>query len=209
MQKIIVKNLKEAVHSACEYLPCNNASINICLTGGRFGYLFLKKLEENKRDIKQWQIFQTDERILCKDDDLIQKKIIYSLSKCEGFEHKNLNLFSYGSDYKKALNALSIKVSSLPSSVFDLTFLSLGEDGHIAGHFENSTLEDIFCFTDNAPKIPKNRISFSVKWLTKSKKLVLVSIGKEKKDELNKLINGQGLHSCILENQNLTIITDS
>ena len=88
--------------------------------------------------------------------------------------------------------------------------MSLGEDGHLAGHFLNSELtNDIrFCHTTNAIKEPKERISFTVKHLFNSKKVVLTVIGREKRKAFTDLVEGKGLHSNFWNKKNLVLITD-
>ena len=88
--------------------------------------------------------------------------------------------------------------------------LSLGEDGHLAGHFYNSaeTKDPRFCYTNDAPKLPKKRISFNVEWLKKSSKVILAVIGTNKSGALRDLVNGDGLHSGICNINNLMLITD-
>jgi len=92
----------------------------------------------------------------------------------------------------------------------DFTLLSLGEDGHLAGHFVNSYLlkDNRFCFTANAVKLPSSRISFTVDFLSKSKRIIVAIFGEEKKEPFLELIEGIGLHSPIIKNNNLTIYTD-
>lgn len=211
MKIIKVKNLKEAVISASLFLPKDNALNNfIALTGGRFGNHFLEHIKSKELNIGSWLIYQTDERVLCHKRDVIQNNIVSSLCNCQGFSLENLNFFSYEKDYLKRLQILEKKTEQMPDRSLDLCFLSLGQDGHLAGHFENSEiLGNKFCVTIDAPKKPKTRVSYSVSWLKKSKKIVLVCIGKEKEKVLNDLISGTGLHSEIMENNNLYIITNN
>ena len=94
--------------------------------------------------------------------------------------------------------------------VFDLTILSLGEDGHLAGHFNNSILleDKRFCYTDDAPKEPKSRVSFSIDYLMRSKEVILAIFGSNKKKAMIELYKGKGLHSKIINSSNLRVLTD-
>ena len=92
----------------------------------------------------------------------------------------------------------------------DICFLSFGEDGHLAGHFRKSRKlkNKIFCYTDNAPKLPKDRVSFDLSWLAKSSQLVLIALGLKKEKALIEFIEGKGMHSNLRGLKNVTIITD-
>ena len=79
---------------------------------------------------------------------------------------------------------------------FDICFLSIGNDGHLAGHFSNSrSYDDFFCVTDNAKKPPRKRLSYKVEKLFLSKKIFLTAFGSEKKRALKDLFDGRGIHS--------------
>ena len=88
--------------------------------------------------------------------------------------------------------------------------MSLGEDGHLAGHFHNSSAanDSRFCYTDDSPKPPKKRISFNVNWLYGSSKIILAVIGENKLQAFEDLMMGVGLHSDIIDLNNLILITD-
>ena len=89
MELIKVKNMHEAVSRSKDFLP-NETSLPIAIgfTGGRFGSLLLEELKKNSIDISNWKIFQTDERILCDEEDIIQTKLISCLKSCKGFSYQ-------------------------------------------------------------------------------------------------------------------------
>ena len=212
MKIIRVNNLKDATIRASGFLPKKNSSEKyIAFTGGRFGLSLLNHICERNFNIQKWKIFQTDERLMCEDKHLIQKEIIYKLSACKGFSKKNLNLFSYEENYLESLKDLEKKINNNYKRCLDLCFLSLGEDGHLAGQFQNSERihSNKFCISFNAPKKPKVRISFDVSFLSRSKQIILVSLGQGKKAALRELLEGRGIHSEIIKSKELTIITDS
>lgn len=209
MKKVKVKNIQEALEISINYLSQIKSESNICFTGGRFGSGLLNKIGEQRMDISMWSIFQTDERIECDDNEIIQNEIIHHLKDCPGYDIKNNYFFPKLSSGIK-LNDYSESLRFMPNEEFDITFLSLGEDGHLAGHFNNSILLEgnTFCYTENAPKLPKKRISFSLERLMQSKLLVLASIGKNKKEAFNELITGNGFHNKIMHHKGLILIHD-
>lgn len=208
MKIIQVNNIANAAEEASKIFKDEINLSSVCLTGGRFGVEFLKNLSKTDINISKLEIFQTDERILCSKDEVIQFEFNKYLSSIEGFDASNLNFFSYREQSDSNLQKIKQKVNLLKAKCFDLCYLSLGEDGHLAGHFNNSLhFDDMFCLTKDAPKVPKNRVSFKLQWLMNSKKIILACIGKDKQRELNKLLQGEGLHSNILDVE-VTLITD-
>ncbi len=211
MKLINVRTLEEASLVALDFLPENtNLNLKVAFTGGRFGEELIKNLAEREYNLENWTILQTDERVSCGFEDLIQTKIINELSECKGFCKDKLILFPFEENYLEEISAFEEHLYKLEINRLDLCFLSMGEDGHMAGHFNNSKdyKDSIFCFNTNSPKPPKTRLSFKVSWLMKANRVILVSFGKEKHKELKKLLGGSGLHSQILRTKELIIISD-
>ena len=209
MKKIKVNNIEEALQTALIYLSQIKSESKVCFTGGKFGLGLLKKIAERNMNISMWSIFQTDERLECRENEIIQDKIIHHLKKCPGYDAKKNYFFPHSISGEK-LKDFSETLKRLTCDKFDITFLSLGEDGHLAGHFSNSIFleENKFCYTENAPKLPKKRISFSLERLMLSKLIVLASIGENKKSALNQLQTGKSIHNELIYHKGLILIHD-
>ena len=206
MKIIKVRNKTEALNIALNYLPRNEASI--CFTGGDFGFGILKKIEESKLDISYWSIFQTDERVDAEKKDNIQDTILLRLKNCKGFNKMNCYFLPCKSSGQDLRNLLE-NHTSLKTKTFDITFLSLGEDGHLAGHFENSTeINNHFTYTEEAPKLPKKRVSYNLKKLLDSKLIIMACLGESKKKAYEELILGTNIHSEIIKHKGLVILRD-
>ena len=179
---------------------------NICLTGGNFGKTLAEGFLMKDIDISSWDIFLTDERLNCSKQDQIQFILLQNLKRVKGFNILNFNPFLQG-DYNDSYKFLEQKIKDI---YFDITFLSLGEDGHLAGQFSNSNLikDTKFCHTTDAEKEPKERISFTVEYLFKSKKVVLAVMGETKRKAILDLAEGKGLHSDFWNKENLVVISD-
>ena len=206
--EIKVKSDKEAVNEVLSNLPYGKIDANICFTGGKFGLSVIKAISEKNIDISDLNIFQTDERVETKPEEVIQIQFIKNLKDCRGFNSANFNFFSHKSFDKKVLSDISNKISSFPEGKFDLTILSLGEDGHLAGQFENSIkiYNDMFCFTENSPKLPKKRVSMTVSQLSNSKKIILACLGKNKDVALKNLLSGKSIHSKLTQHKGLILL---
>ena len=210
MLDIKVKTNEDAVNIALSNLPKGQNRAFVCFTGGKFGLGVLQALHAKDLDISNWSIFQTDERIEAESDEIIQSQLIKNLKICRGFNLSNCNFFSYDSFDEKTLEDLSRKLVNIPRKEFDITILSLGEDGHLAGHFENSiNIQDgKFCYTEDSPKLPKKRISMTISQLMNSKKIILACLGDSKKTALDKLLSGESIHSELIKHQGLILVRD-
>lgn len=97
----------------------------------------------------------------------------------------------------------------------DLTFLGVGEDGHIAGLFPDlKWCEDAsFFIFDNSPKPPPKRMTASRQVIENSKTIVLTFLGEGKREAWMRFKNGEeSINSCpclMCKNaENLIVITD-
>ncbi len=178
----------------------------ICLTGGRFGEILTERFLANDINISSWEIFLTDERLNCSKQEQVISTLLPNLERVTGFNEITFNPFLQG-DYMDSYKYIADKIKD---SNFDITFLSLGEDGHLAGQFTNSKLtnDDRFCHTTNALKEPKERISFNVEHLFKSRKVILAVLGEGKRNALKNFYQGKGLFASFCNKNNLVLITD-
>jgi len=199
-----LKSFEEVIEKAISGISLADKSI--CLTGGKFGTRLTEELLKQSFDLSTREIYITDERLNCPKQDQVKNMLFPYLSRMKGFNKDSLNFFLQ-EDYEYSYKFIADK---LKDNKFDLTFLSLGEDGHLAGHFTNSLLisDTRFCYTAEAIKKPKERISFTLKHLFNSKKVVLVVMGEAKRKAFVDFIEGKGLHSYFNNKKNLVIITD-
>ena len=149
MKLIKANSLKDASLYSLEFLPEESkVDFSVAFTGGRFGEELIQSIANTNFRIGNWKILQTDERVSSKEEDLIQSKIIKGISKCNGFSEENLIFFPFGKNYLDELEAFERRLQQSKIDELDICFLSIGEDGHLAGHFHNSRgyKNSIFCF---------------------------------------------------------------
>lgn len=196
---------KEAVIQAANKIIKKNPK-RICLTGGKFGLNLLYEMSLIHFSLSNESFFVTDERLNCPKEDQNYESLHHVLKDFKNFDKKNF----YGFAQVKDPNSSYKGIIEQLYQVFDLTILSLGEDGHLAGHFNNSILleDKRFCYTDDAPKEPKSRVSFSIDYLMRSKEVILAIFGSNKKKAMIELYKGKGLHSKIINSSNLRVLTD-
>ena len=208
MKIIRINSTEEAIQKATNEIEGDNP--RVCLTGGNFGGVLLDAWIEKDLDISSWEVFLTDERITLSKREQNSTVLYDKLSRLTAFDKSRFNTFQQASELDDVISEITAKLSSENILNFDISFLSLGEDGHLAGHFQNSnSLSDTrFCYTDKASKKPRGRISFNMDWLMLSTKVILVVLGKEKEIALSELISGKGIHSNIWDFKNLVLITN-
>ena len=209
MQIIKVNNNEEALLEAFNLIP-QNPTLNICLTGGNFGDAFLEILIKQKAIKNTWNIYLSDERLFPSPDENLGELYKKKIMNIPGYNVSNLNTFKTNVNPKDSHREIGFKIDSISRGCLDICYLSLGEDGHLAGHFNNSLMltDNRFCYTKKAAKPPPERVSFNLSWLSKSERFILIALGKKKQDALEDLYSGKGLHSEIWNTKNLILITD-
>jgi len=202
---IKVKDLDDGVKKIFDFsnsIFTDKKQINIGITGGRFGKRFAMFLAENKSILGK-KFFLTDERISSKKELRNSESLREILNKNHFLKQNELYYFPQNFEEKSLDNVFY--------TYFDICYLSIGNDGHLAGHFSNSkSYDDFFCVTDNAKKLPRKRLSYKVEKLFLSKKIFLTAFGSEKKQALKDLFDGRGTHSdeFFKKKKKITVISD-
>lgn len=188
---IKVKSIKSGARKAfklTENYFYGKHKTSIAITGGEFGKEFAKFISKLE-NIQKKNLFLTDERITSILTEQNSQLILKIFSKNNFL--KNNNFYHFTQSFHR-----NLILKKNINDIFDVCFLSLGEDGHLAGHFENSkNIDELFCITRNAIKEPKKRISFRIDWLFSSKIIIIAVFGTKKEKALKDLIEGKGIHS--------------
>ncbi|HEX3628278.1 MAG TPA: 6-phosphogluconolactonase [Verrucomicrobiae bacterium] len=85
-------------------------------------------------------------------------------------------------------------------AIFDLIFLGMGEDGHVASLFQNARFEartnakcnDSFVFVSDSPKPPPRRMSLNYKAIAMARQVWVLASGAGKEDALKRSLNTEG-----------------
>ena len=159
------------------------------------------------------QIYQTDERFVNYDDkECIQAKLQRSFSELGiNLLPDQLNFFKLDTSHIESIHSMVNSLDRKQIDVFDIVFLSLGEDGHLAGDFNNHdiNIENKICFTENANKPPNKRLSYTASWLLNSDNIFLAAIGEDKEEAFNDFMHGKGIHSSKINyDKNIVVLKD-
>jgi 6-phosphogluconolactonase len=193
------------------------------LPGGRsVGGIFNILSNREDLDWSRVHFFMTDERLVPIEDDtsnfkLVLKKLFYPLLERRSISNKNIHPFIYRPGSKDAgLGIYKEKLIKL-QDFYDITLLSSGEDGHIAGLFPgHETIKDdsdFYIKTDDSPKPPPGRMSSSRKLLARSVTVLLLFYGHDKKQAYDKFMKvEQSVEKCparlVLEVKDSFVLTD-
>ncbi len=212
MKVINVSNIEDAAIAAKKilYEIFHSKIINsIAFTGGRFGESIVTSFDPVYIN-KNTQIFQTDERIVEYDDeDCIQAFLKRSLYQSGiNLDPDQLNFFRLGTSLSESINSMVDLLDQKKIKAFDLVFLSLGEDGHLAGDFKDWDMlsDKRICYTETANKPPNKRISYTASWLLNSDLIFLAAVGKEKEKAFNDFMEGKGIHSLKINHEKNIIL---
>jgi len=172
----------------------SNNSFKIVLTGGNSILNTYKVLSNSESDWDKWHIYLGDERCLPIGDKGRNNHIINQvwlnnsriLKKNIHFIDAELNATDGAARYENILNSVGD---------FDVTLLSMGEDGHAAslfpGHLYDTNKSIVI--ERNSPKYPRERISMSYSRLNHSKNIFKVISGSSKQRSLDLWLKGDGL----------------
>ena len=184
-------------------------NFDIALTGGRFGKFFVSELHKSILEFKGWRFFLTDERFTNKDKNILNRTLIEE-NFCDKIDAKvEFHFFNTNLDLAYSEIKMSSFLRKNNINKLDFVILSLGADGHLAGHFRNSQKigNAMINCTENVPFSP--RISFSIPWLLKAKKVFIVAIGASKENAYNDLFLNKGIFNIeLFKSDRITFLKD-
>ncbi|MBR9675393.1 6-phosphogluconolactonase [Candidatus Woesearchaeota archaeon] len=169
------------------------------VVGGRSAKRVFEELKKNKEiDWDNIHLFVFDDRLVPMSDKesnsaLLKKGLVDELVKQDVLPKQNAHYFSYDESVDDKGTKRYEEELLRFNGVFDVVFLSSGEDGHIGALYPNHHSirddSDYFITMSDSPKPPAERMSASRNLLLKSKYAVLLFVGSSKKDAFNKFLD--------------------
>jgi 6-phosphogluconolactonase len=166
-----------------------NETIDVCLTGGSAGIGVLAAVAENPaRDGIDWSrvgFWWGDERYLPRGDaDRNETQARAALLDLLALPAENVHTFPAPGEQPTIDDAAAAYADELGDTVFDITFLGVGPDGHIASLFPDhpsvrETTAKVIAETDS-PKPPPLRLSLTLPVINASERIWLVLAGADK-----------------------------
>lgn len=179
------KNLKELKKKISIILQNKNP---IIISGGNT----IKNIFNNYNKKISNKILISDERLVKTSSKLRNDLFFKKLVKKKIINSKKIMSYNLGYLDKKFLKNFSKRVEK---TYFHFAILSLGKMGHFASIFEFDQYQDgDFYYVNNSPKFPRERVTVSLKKISKCKKIYFIASEKNKKKEIkdfynNRLIN--------------------
>lgn len=166
-----------------------NSTIDVCLTGGSTGIAVLASVGKNPaRDGVDWSrvsFWWGDERFLPRGDaERNETQARDALLDHLPVPAGNVHAFPAPGDYATIEAAADAYAAELGDTTFDITFLGVGPDGHVASLFPDhpavrETIKKVIAETDS-PKPPRERLSLTLPVINASERIWLVLAGADK-----------------------------
>ena len=164
-------------------------TIDVCLTGGTTGIAVLAAVAANPaREGIDWSrvaFWWGDERYVPRGDpDRNDKQGHDALLDLLPVPEENLHPFPAPGEHASIEEAADAYAAELGDTVFDITFLGVGSDGHIASLFPDhasvrETRRTVVAETDS-PKPPSQRLSLTLPVINASERIWLILAGSDK-----------------------------
>lgn len=167
--------------------------IHLCLTGGRVSTMVLQAIQNRSAgsgiiwDRTDW--WWGDERYLLRsspqrNEAQARVTLLDSLPIRQNQIHPMPATDDLDGDIDRAADQYTHEVQQMVVDGFDLVFLSIGEDGHIASLFpgqpQSDSIRTAALSIRNSPKPPPDRISLTIPMLTRTRNLWLLAAGDQK-----------------------------
>jgi 6-phosphogluconolactonase len=218
-----VSDLKSIITSSFEDWAASqqvaDRNLSCALSGGATALIFLSALRNANVDWNKITLFWADERAVSPDDPesnygLADRMLLSPLAarapRAIRMPADRAPLDQAAVWYDEALS------SELQNGPLDLAILGVGEDGHICSLFPGHkalTQNDLRAVAiEDAPKPPRRRLSLSLNFVLRTRKIWVIAIGQRKLPVLHAAINktSQSTPLDLLMRQaaDITVFTD-
>ena len=168
----------------------STGSFKIVLAGGKSLIPTYKILSHSNADWGRWHIYIGDERCLpLKNKERNDHNINIFWLNNSPIPKKNIHFIRAELGAKQAVRHYEATLKEVEN--FDVTLLSMGEDGHTASLFPGHQYDikrDVV-IVNNSPKKPKQRISLSYSRLNRSSKVFKIISGSLKCNAIRQWLN--------------------
>jgi len=195
-RRISVADVSELRQLACERILdaarraiAQRGEFHIVLAGGNTPRAVYRMLSIANADWAHWHIYFGDERCLPADDANRNSKMASdSWLDAVTIPENQIHVIpaEFGADVAAVLYAKDLHTMA----DFDLVLLGLGEDGHTASLFPGhdwgvtATAADVLAVVD-APKLPAQRVTMSAQRLSRTREVLFMVEGKNKREAVS------------------------
>jgi 6-phosphogluconolactonase len=172
-----------------ESLALTTGPKSIVIPGGSTALPLLKQLYNLSLPWQEISMYQSDERVTNEVGELNLTSQLINLSKEFMLQLHKFVQFNTDLDEQKMITQYT---NQLPDKPFDLVILGMGEDGHIASLFNEedcSKSGDVVITQAPDSYTTKLRVSLSYKHISNASKILLLTKGDKKLQQLNNSAN--------------------
>jgi 6-phosphogluconolactonase len=171
---------------------------NVCLTGGGTADLVYERFAElapAALDLKRLHLWWGDERfVAATDPDRNSLQAISRLGRALPIQSASIHMMAAKEGRADPHDCAAEYAAELGDTHFDITFLGMGPDGHVASIFPghpsmDPTSRTVIGVTES-PKPPSERISLTLNTLNRSGEIWFIVTGAAKADALVRAIEG-------------------
>ena len=208
--------LKGLLTQSFEQLSLEGRSCAV--SGGATALIFLPALREAKVDWSKITLFWSDERAVDIDDPesnygIAERMLLSPLGAKAPRAVRMPTELPLG---EAALKYDEVLARELHGGALDLAILGIGEDGHICSLFpgHKALLQDDLraVAVEDAPKMPRRRLSLTMRFVLQTRKIWLVAVGPRKlavlHTALSKTQRSTPLDLLIHQAKDVTVFTD-
>ncbi len=214
---ITVSNLEQLADKVINYISTIASStlkkqsvFNIVLAGGdtpKSIYPFFSQIDT---DWNAWHFWFSDERCLKLTDknlnSIMAEDFLFSYLP---IQNPNVHRIKGELGVHKATNLYRTKLKDIP--IFDITLLGIGEDGHTASLFPDNDIGNNPKAPDvlevkNSPKYPAERVTLSSQRLNRSRIVIFLAKGLNKKKIIESYNNNEKMPANTIKGKEQTLI---
>ena len=173
--------------------------VQVCLTGGGTADLVYERFAdlaaEAKLDLGRLHLWWGDERfVAATDPDRNSLQALSRLGRTLPIQSARIHMMAARDGRADPHDCASEYAAELGDTHFDLTFLGMGPDGHVASIFPghpsfDATSRAVIGVTES-PKPPSERISLTIPTLNRSDEIWFIVTGTGKADALLRVLEG-------------------
>jgi 6-phosphogluconolactonase len=184
----------ERITASAARAIAGHGRFRLVLAGGRTPKAAYALLRESDQDWSRWEVFFGDERCLPADDPERNSVMArHALLEHVPIPEAQIHAMPAELGPEAAARAYAqVLESRLP---FDLVLLGMGEDGHTASLFpgQPNDSDALVIPVFGAPKPPPERVSLSRSALTRTRRLLIIVTGPDKREAVRRWRAGEAL----------------
>lgn len=173
--------------------------VNICLTGGdtanQMYERFAALVPDSELDASKLQLWWGDERFVpATDAERNSLQAVSRLARTVAIKSADIHMMP-AQDGRADPHQCAVEYEAeLGDTIFDVTLLGIGTDGHVGSIFPNhpsseATSRNVIGVTDS-PKAPSDRISLTLGTLNRSEEIWFIATGASKADAVARALAG-------------------